>query len=94
MDNWQKFQNFIANTPLGHAVSVFLGVYVATMAAQWANDGVISFDNWQSWFIAGFSAAAVVIANWLNPEQKQYGRKGKQAEDLVDVEITPDDVGA
>jgi len=70
----KEIQNWLANTPLGHALSVFLGTFLVVMTADWSDTGTLSFDNWQQWVIPAASSAVAVLASWLNPKDARFGR--------------------
>jgi len=70
----QELQNWLANTPLGHALGVFLGTFLVVMTADWSDTGTLSLDNWQQWLIPSASAAVAVLASWLNPQDKRFGK--------------------
>jgi len=76
--NPKEIQDFFANTPLGHAIGVFLGTFLVVMTADWSDTGTISLDNWQQWVIPAASSAVAVLASWLNPQDKRFGKKAAQ----------------
>lgn len=71
----QEIQNFFANTPLGHAIGVFLGTFLVVMTADWSDTGAIDMANWQQWVIPAASSAVAVLASWLNPQDQRFGKK-------------------
>ena len=58
---------WFAKSPIASALRVFVAVVLAMVAADWTDGGVISFDKWQTWVIAGVAACIPVIVRWLNP---------------------------
>lgn len=66
------------NTPLGSAIKVFIAVALTLIVADWTGHGVISFDSWQTWIIAGFASAVPIIVNWLNPADFRYGKSSHE----------------
>lgn len=58
---------WFARSPLAAALRVFVAVVLAMVIAQWTASGVIAFDKWQTWVIAGLASAVPVIIRWLNP---------------------------
>lgn len=69
------FMAWLATTPLGSAIKVFLGVLLAAVLLTWTQEGVISFDHWQTWVIGALAVAVPIIINTLNPADTRYGRK-------------------
>lgn len=69
----ERFGVWLAESPMGSAVKVFVSVVLTLAVASWAQDGVLSFDAWQTWVIAAAGAALPVIVNWLNPADARYG---------------------
>lgn len=65
---------WLARSPLGSVVKVFVAVVVGALVADWSKAGVIDFGNWQSWLIAGAVSALPLLVNWLNPADPRYGR--------------------
>lgn len=72
----EKFTTWLATTPLGSAFKVFLAFVLGAALLTWTQDGVISFDSWQSWLIGALAVAVPIVINWLNPSDPRYG-KGK-----------------
>jgi hypothetical protein len=69
----ESFKLWLAKTPLGTAAKSGLAVVITLGAADWATDGAISFDHWQTWVIAGIGTATPVVVNWLNSGDERYG---------------------
>jgi hypothetical protein len=67
------FGTWLATTPLGTAVKAGLAVMLTLIATDWVTDGVIAFDHWQTWLIAGVATAVPVVVNWLNGKDPRYG---------------------
>jgi len=67
--------DWLATTPLGSALKVFLGVLLAAVLLTWTQEGQISFDHWQTWVIGALAVAVPIVINWLNPADGRYGRK-------------------
>jgi hypothetical protein len=69
-----KFNAWLATTPLGSALKVFLGVLLGAALLTWTSEGVISFDEWQTWVIGALAIAVPIIINALNPADPRYGK--------------------
>jgi hypothetical protein len=69
-----KFGAWLATTPLGSALKVFLAFLFGAALLTWTQDGQISFDAWQTWLIGAMAVAVPIIINWLNPADTRYGR--------------------
>lgn len=69
-----KFNVWLASTPLGSAFKIFLGALLAGVLFTWTQNGEISFDAWQTWVIGGLAVALPVVINYLNPDDTRYGR--------------------
>jgi hypothetical protein len=68
------FTTWLATTPLGSALKVFLGVLLGAVLLTWTSEGVISFDHWQTWVIGALAVAVPIIINALNPADTRYGK--------------------
>lgn len=66
-------------TPAGQAVLAFLRVTGATLVGCWLNAGmplILSVDVVAAWLeLAVQAGLALVVANYLGPWEKRYGRR-------------------
>lgn len=76
---------WLAKSPLAAALRVFVAVVLAMVVAQWTASGVIAFDKWQTWVIAGLAAAVPVVLRWLNPRDRAFGKGSMRWDDALDV---------
>jgi hypothetical protein len=67
-------ETWLATSPWGSAVKVFLGFLLGAALLTWTQEGVISFDHWQTWVIGALGIAVPVVINLLNPADPRYGR--------------------
>lgn len=72
-----RFEKWLAGTPLGSAAKVFLSFILTAVLLTWTNEGTISFDKWQTWVIGALGVSVPVIINWLNKEDPRYGSTKK-----------------
>lgn len=77
-----KFLNWLAASPLASFLKVFVATLIVAAVADWQDNGIIDFSNWETWVLAAVIAAAPLIVNWLNPKFTLYGR-GKAAVTVV-----------
>ena len=70
----QRFEEFLANTPLGSWAKSFVAFILGAAVVDWSSTGVISLDKWQTWVIAGLAATIPPVLAWLNPKAGRYGR--------------------
>lgn len=69
-----KFNTWLASTPLGSAAKVFVSIVLSMAIADFVSKGSINFGAWQTWVIAGLASAIPVVINWLNPQDTRYGK--------------------
>lgn len=69
----ERFGAWLAGSPMGSAVKVFVSVILSMAVASWAQNGTLSLEAWQTWVIGAAGAALPVIVNWLNPADGRYG---------------------
>lgn len=70
----EKFENWLASSPLGSAVKAFIAIVLSMAIADFVSKGTINFASWQTWVIAGLASAVPVVINWLNPADTRYGK--------------------
>lgn len=70
----QAFLDWLAASPLASFLKVFLSTLAVAAVADWSDNGVIDFGNWQVWVIAACVAAVPLIINAANPQYPLYGR--------------------
>lgn len=71
----KKFEEWLANSVLGSALKVFLGLVIAAAVANWVEEGTINFDKWQTWVIGALAVATPIVINYINPKDSRYGKK-------------------
>lgn len=70
----QRFEFWLANTPLGSWAKSFVAFLIGAAIVEWSTTKVIAFDKWQTWVIAGLAATIPPVLAWLNPADDRYGR--------------------
>ena len=70
----EGFLTWLASSPLGSALKVFLGFVLSAALLTWTQNGEISFDSWQTWIIGALGISLPIIINVLNPDDPRYGR--------------------
>lgn len=69
-----KIEQWLAASPLGSFVKVFVAWILGAAVADWATSGSIDFGAWQTWVIGALVSAVPILINWLNPADGRYGR--------------------